>query len=161
MASFEGRCSKHNPVAFSPGKRNYSKCENTVGLVINMDIESCPVTTAIDVIAGKWKPLILYHLKNGNLSFGELLRRIPQGSCKVLTEQPRQLSAEGVVSRKYYSGRVLHTEYLLTEYGKSLRPILTALASWGGEHRKRKQIEKNQPEDIEVCATEIGKTAYR
>lgn len=115
-----------------------------------MDIESCPVKSAIDVIGGKWKPLILHHLKGGRLRFGELLRRIPQGSRKVLTEQLRQLSAEGIVGRKYYSGRVLHTEYFLTEYGKTLRPILALLAAWGAAHKKRTGETQNLHEDIEL-----------
>lgn len=106
-----------------------------------MDIESCPVKAAIDVIGGKWKPLILYHLKGGSLRFGVLLRRIPQGSRKVLTEQLRQLAAEGIVGRRLYSGRVLHTEYFLTDYGETLRPILSSLASWGKKHKQR-QLNK-------------------
>lgn len=102
-----------------------------------MDIESCPVKAAIEVIGGKWKPLILYHLKDRSLRFGELLRLIPQGSRKVLTEQLRQLSAEGIVGRRRYDGKVLHTEYSLTNYGKTLRPVLSALASWGEKHKKQ------------------------
>src|SRR6266702_6251905 len=104
-----------------------------------MDIESCPVKAAIDVVGGKWKPLILFELKKGSLRFGELLRRIPQGSRKVLTEQLRQLAAEGIVERRDCSGAVLHTEYFLTAYGETLRPILSALAHWGAEHQKRVQ----------------------
>lgn len=115
-----------------------------------MDIESCPVKTAIDVIGGKWKPLILFELKKGSLRFGELLRRIPQGSRKVLTEQLRELAAEGIVGRRDYSGTVLHTEYFLTEYGETLRPILASLARWGIEHKKR--TERNELELQQVVS---------
>lgn len=127
---------------------------------MKMDIESCPVKAAIDVIGGKWKPLILYHLKGGSLRFGELLRRIPQGSRKVLTEQLRQLSSEGIVGRKLYPGRVLHTEYFLTEYGKTLRPILSTLASWGEKHKKRGSVgrEKSQSESC-LIGSDTKRTA--
>ena len=101
-----------------------------------MRIEDCPVKTAIDVIGGKWKPLILRELKDHPQRFGELRRSIPGVRHKVLIEQLRQLEEEGILTRTIHPGKVLQTEYRLSEYGETLRPALTALAAWGADHRK-------------------------
>jgi len=93
------------------------------------------VKSAIDVIGGKWKPLILFTLKDGVIRFEELKRRVPGSSQKVLTEQLRQLEADGVVRRRVLPGAVPHTEYSLSTYGETLRPVLKALAHWGSAHR--------------------------
>ena len=104
-----------------------------------MQLEECNVKALIDVIAGKWKPLILRELKADPRRFGELRRAIPGVRHKVLTEQLRELEAEGIVSRTVQAGSVLHTEYQLTEYGGTLKPILQQMADWGLRHRQRKE----------------------
>ena len=104
-----------------------------------MRIDECPVKTAIDVIGGKWKPLILYALKDETLRFEQLKRCVPGSSQKVLTEQLRQLRACDVVERKEISSRLPHTEYRLTRYGQTLLPALAALAEWGARHRELKR----------------------
>ena len=106
-----------------------------------MRIDECPVKTAVDVIGGKWKPLILYALKDQTLRFEQLKRCVPGASQKVLTEQLRQLRACDVVERKEISSRLPHTEYRLTPYGQTLLPALAALAEWGARHRARKRQE--------------------
>jgi DNA-binding HxlR family transcriptional regulator len=79
----------------------------------------CPVSLALRVIAGKWKPLILRELKSGNsLRYGQLLRRIPEASQKVLTSQLRQLERDGLVERTIYHETILRTQYALTPYGR-------------------------------------------
>ena len=100
-----------------------------------MRIEDCPVKTALDVIGGKWKPLILFALKEETLRFGELRRRIPGATHKVLTEQLRQLEASAVIQRSVVPDAQPHTEYSLSAYGRTLRPVLTLLAEWGSAHR--------------------------
>jgi len=85
---------------------------------------------------GKWKPLILNELKDGKLRFGQLRRRIPEASHKVLTEQLRQLEQTGILQRTIYHETVVRSEYELTPYGESLRPILFALCEWGIRHRR-------------------------
>lgn len=101
-----------------------------------MRLEDCPVKAAVDVIGGKWKPLILRELKDHPRHFGELRRAIPGIRHKVLTEQLRQLEAEDIVVRTVYGGTVSRTEYRLTAYGMTLRPILNALAEWGEKHAR-------------------------
>ena len=100
-----------------------------------MRLEECPVKAAIDVIGGKWKPLILFALKDGVLRFEELKRRVPGSTQKVLTEQLRQLEASAIVQRSVLPGAQPHTEYSLSAYGETLRPALLALAEWGANHR--------------------------
>jgi DNA-binding HxlR family transcriptional regulator len=100
-----------------------------------MKIDECPVKTAIDVIGGKWKPLILYALKKDALRFGELRRQVPGSTHKVLIEQLRQLEADGIVERTLVVGSPPGAEYRLSPYGETLHPVLEALAHWGMKHR--------------------------
>lgn len=98
----------------------------------------CPVTVALSAIAGKWKPLILRELKSSrNLRFGQLQRRIPEASQKVLTSQLRQLERDGLVQRAVFHETILRTQYSLTLYGSTLRPVLEELARWGMKHKNR------------------------
>jgi len=97
----------------------------------------CPVSAALVVMNGKWKPLILRELKSGTLRYGQLQRRIPEVSQKVLTAQLRQLERDGIVQRSIHHETVLRTQYALTPYGESLRPALLALAIWGQKHQRR------------------------
>jgi len=110
-----------------------AKCKASAELP--MDMDRCPVRTTIDVIDGKWKPLIVYQLKVGKQRFGRLRRSIPEAPRKVLTEQLREMERDGLVQRKV-SRRPLEVEYSLTEYGETLVPILTLMAEWGERHKK-------------------------
>ncbi|MBB5856750.1 winged helix-turn-helix transcriptional regulator [Amycolatopsis umgeniensis] len=91
----------------------------------------CAVELAVDVIGGKWKPVILAHLKEGVHRYGELRRRMPDVSEKMLTQHLRELEADGLVHRESREGRVPHVEYRLTDEGERLRPALEALYDWG------------------------------
>ncbi len=91
----------------------------------------CPVELTVKVLAGKWKPVILAHLKEGALRYGELRSRAPKLSDKVLTEPLRSLEQEGLVRRRDVSGDRTYAVYELTERGNSLRPVLDALYAWG------------------------------
>jgi DNA-binding HxlR family transcriptional regulator len=102
-----------------------------------MRIDECPVKATVDVIGGKWKPLILRELKDGPRRFGILRRAISGMRHKVLTEQLKQLEAEGIVSRTEHPGVLPHTEYKLSEYGETLRPILVLMAEWGLHHQAK------------------------
>jgi DNA-binding HxlR family transcriptional regulator len=106
-----------------------------------MRIDDCPVKTALDVIGGKWKPLILFALKDQTLRFEQLRRSVPGCTQKVLTEQLRQLMSCEIVDRAEMPGTQPHTEYRLSAYGQTLRPALAALAEWGACHRKRVRQE--------------------
>jgi DNA-binding HxlR family transcriptional regulator len=104
-----------------------------------MLLKDCPVSTTLRFISGKWKPIILYELKTGPLSFGELLRRIPEASHKVLTEQLRQLQAAGIITKTIFTQSVVRSQYRLSELGQTLRPILNQLARWGEEAKQRQR----------------------
>lgn len=105
-----------------------------------MLLEECPVSVALKAIGGKWKPLLLRELKTGAHRYGELRRRVPEASHKVMTEQLRQLEASGIVERRVVPGSMPGMEYRLTEYGRTLRPILTDLSKWGEAHRARMDL---------------------
>ena len=91
----------------------------------------CPVELSLDLLGGKWKPVILARLKDRPLSYGELRRLIPDLSDKVLTERLKGLEAQGLVTRLRSAGRPARVRYSLTARGESLRPVLQALYSWG------------------------------
>ena len=95
------------------------------------------MTTAIGVIAGKWKPTILCEIREGARRFSDLKRDIAGISEKVLTQHLRDLEADGiVVRREFYDGAVQATEYAFTAYGRTLIPALNALAVWGQGHQR-------------------------
>ena len=100
-----------------------------------MLLEECPISFTLRVLRGKWKPLILNELKGGTLRYGELRRRVPEASQKVMTAQLRQLERCGVICRMVHHDTVLRSEYGLTDFGRSLRPALSALSTWGSRHR--------------------------
>jgi len=103
-----------------------------------MKLSECPVRATADVIDGKWKPMIVNALKAKPLRFGQLLRALPEASRKVATAQLRELEREGVISRTAFGKRWERVEYSLTEYGKTLLPVLTLMADWGLKHQSRK-----------------------
>jgi DNA-binding HxlR family transcriptional regulator len=101
-----------------------------------MRLSECPVRATIDVIEGKWKPIVVNALKAGSLRFGQLRRHVPEATRKVLTEQLRELEKDQVVTRKVLGRRWERVEYALTPYGRSLVPVLTLMAKWGKKHKK-------------------------
>jgi DNA-binding HxlR family transcriptional regulator len=100
-----------------------------------MRLKDCLVRTTVDVLEGKWKPIILFALKGGARRFGELRREVPEAAQKVLTEQLRELEGDGVLARKIKPGKTPEVQYSLTSYGRTLMPILRAMAEWGRRHR--------------------------
>src|SRR5262245_50958553 len=106
---------------------------------------SCPVEAAIDVIGGKWKPLILWWLHQGTLRFAELRRKMPRITEKMLTQHLRELEADGIVHRHVYPTVPPKVEYSLTEYGLSLKRALRAICDWGRTHMERTGAEELSP----------------
>ena len=92
---------------------------------------NCPVDAVLGVIGGKYKPIILYHLIDSTLRFGELRKYMPQATAKMLTQQLRELEADGIVHREVYPVVPPKTEYSLTEFGRTFIPVLTAMCEWG------------------------------
>jgi len=106
-----------------------------------MDLHECPVRVAVDVIGGKWKPVILFYLGDGSRRFSELRRLIPAATQKMLTQQLRELERDGIIDRKVYPVVPPKVEYTLSAYGKTLEPLLEAMCDWGRKHQAR--LEKN------------------
>jgi DNA-binding HxlR family transcriptional regulator len=100
------------------------------------DLNDCPVTTAIDVIGGKWKVIILYQLRGKTLRFGELKQVIPKITQKMLSQQLRELEKNKLVIRKVYAEVPPKVEYTSTELAEKLNPALDMLCQWGGEYQK-------------------------
>ncbi len=94
----------------------------------------CPVTGMLQLIGGKWKPVILYCLKSEKRRFGEISARIPGLSRKVLTEQLKELEEDGLLKRKQFNEIPPRVEYELTALGRSLSPVLNEMEKWGMEH---------------------------
>ncbi|WP_047981624.1 winged helix-turn-helix transcriptional regulator [Ornithinibacillus contaminans] len=93
------------------------------------------IETALDILIGKWKPVILFHIiENDVLRFSELQRLIPEITKKMLTSQLRELEYHDIVHRKVYPQVPPKVEYSITEYGKSLLPLLSTMHKWGLSH---------------------------
>jgi DNA-binding HxlR family transcriptional regulator len=95
---------------------------------------SCPVELSMDLIAGKWKLLIMYHLRKKTRRFGELQKKIPNVTQKMLTQQLRELEADGIVHREVYPVVPPKVEYSLTPFGESFKPVLNMMLVWGHEY---------------------------
>lgn len=95
---------------------------------------SCPVEATLQLIGGKYKSLILWHLMNETLRYSELHRKMPWATDKMLAQQLRELEKDQLIIRTVYPVIPPKTEYALTEFGKSLSPILVAMKDWGDEY---------------------------
>lgn len=100
------------------------------------ELPACPVETTLTLIGNKWKVLILRDLISGTKRFGELQRSIGKISQKVLTSNLREMEADALVERKVYAEVPPRVEYSLTELGRSLKPILDSLWTWGETYKK-------------------------
>jgi DNA-binding HxlR family transcriptional regulator len=95
------------------------------------------VQATLSVLGGKWKILILWHLKDQTRRFGELKRLMPEITEKMLIQQLRELASDGIVDRTVYAEVPPKVEYSFTSYGRSLEPVLHALCNWGEVHLSR------------------------
>src|SRR5471030_2972265 len=97
----------------------------------NLKTFNCPVEATISLIGGKYKAIILFHLISETLRFNELQKLIPQSTPKMLTQQLRELEGDGLLVRTVYPVVPPKTEYLLSEFGESIIPILNAMCDLG------------------------------
>ncbi len=97
----------------------------------SMTLEDCPVTFTMRKIGGKWKPIILFLISNGENRFGKLQRGIEGISKQMLTKQLRELEADGILKRTIYAEIPPRVEYFITELGASLMPIIVCMKDWG------------------------------
>jgi DNA-binding HxlR family transcriptional regulator len=96
--------------------------------------DDCPITASIEVVGGKWKPIIIWGLLKGPKRFGELSHLIPGMALKVLSRQLKELEAHGVVIRTPYPEVPPRVEYSLTEKGLALKGIMESLSNWSQEY---------------------------
>ena len=97
----------------------------------------CPVEACLEVVGGKWKGVILFHLFGGTKRFNELMRLMPDVTQRMLTKQLRELEADHIVARKVYPEVPPKVEYTLTEFGQTLAPVLKVVQQWGTEYIER------------------------
>ena len=110
-------------------------------ILMPFDPDYCPFTAAWRVIGGKWKGVLWWRLSLGIGRFLQLQRSVPQISRKVLAQELRELERDGVVQRRDVAGTVPMVEYSLTDYGRSLAPVITAICGWGQRHLDRRPAE--------------------
>ena len=104
-------------------------------------IDTCPVAATLELIGGKYKALILWHLADGKLRFSQLQKLVQRATPKMLTQQLRELENQQLIHREVFPVIPPHVEYSLTELGKSLLPILVAMRDWGAGYMKSKNLE--------------------
>lgn len=97
---------------------------------------TCPIDVALKFVGGKYKAIILYHLFQKTLRFSQLRQLIPKATQKVLTQQLRELESDGVIHREVYPVVPPKTEYSITEFGKKLYPIISAMSDFGKDFLK-------------------------
>lgn len=101
----------------------------------------CPIDATLSIIGGKYKSIILYNLFKKTLRYNELQKLMPQATPKMLTQQLRDLEEAGVISRIVYPVVPSKTEYSITEYGRTLEPILQEMHKWGRTYMGDKIID--------------------
>jgi DNA-binding HxlR family transcriptional regulator len=97
----------------------------------------CSVETALDLIGGRWKGVVLFWLLSGRKRFGELRRQLPNCTQRMLTLQLRELEEDGLVTRTVYAEVPPRVEYELTVLGHTLEPVLRGLCAWGAAYKEQ------------------------
>lgn len=113
-----------------------------------MNDPHCPVETTLEIIGGKWKTVILFHLQERTLRFSELKRSIPAITQKMLAQQLRELEQDGILHRKVYPQVPPKVEYRLTDLGISLAPIIEAMRRWGKHYQTRTRGQRPRVIDV-------------
>jgi DNA-binding HxlR family transcriptional regulator len=103
--------------------------------------DQCPIKATVDVIGGRWKPLILFYLLDQPKRFSALRKDIPSVTAQMLTLQLRQLEADGIVARTIHAEVPVRVEYTLTTYGRTLSTLLRGMRKWGEQHLNRRYQE--------------------
>lgn len=108
---------------------------------------ACPVEFTLDVIGGKWKGVILYHLIEGTKRFNEFRRICPNITQRMLTLQLRELEEDGIIHREVYQQVPPKVEYSLTEFGRTLEPIILLMKQWGDTYKNSPHFQVDQQEN--------------
>jgi DNA-binding HxlR family transcriptional regulator len=112
---------------------------------VRPDWHYCEVATTLEVIGGRCKAVILFHLMDGTKRFGELRRKLPGVTQRMMTLQLRELERDGVVHRMVYAEVPPKVEYSLPEFGRSLIPVLIAMRDWGRSQRATLAATREAP----------------
>ena len=110
----------------------------------------CDVEATLSVIGGRWKPVLVCHLLDGRKRFGELRRLTPNATQRMITLQLRELEADRVLDRHVYAEVPPRVEYEVTEFGRSLAPVIASMQEWGRAFKARRladEAERGQSED--------------
>lgn len=109
----------------------------------NIRVFNCNMELTLDIIGGKWKPIIIYHVGNNEkMRYGELKRLIPSINERVLSRELRELEQKGIVTREEFKEKVLRVEYSLTDIGNDVLPLLNSLTEWGNKYTKNTLFNK-------------------
>lgn len=117
--------------------------ENGNGSCCRQEETHCPVEATIRLIGGKYKSLILWKLAGGTLRFSQLKREVSCATPKMLTQQLRELEADGLIVREVFPVVPPKVEYSLTDFGQSIRPVLEAMYDWGSGYLARQGLAAN------------------
>ena len=104
---------------------------------------NCPVSATLNLVGGKYKALILWHLAEKKLRFSQLNKLIPGATAKMLTQQLREMEAQNLIHREVYPVVPPKVEYSLTDLGVSLMPVLVAMRNWGADYLRSQNITSN------------------
>lgn len=104
---------------------------------------NCPVSATLNLVGGKYKALILWHLAEKKLRFSQLNKLIPGATAKMLTQQLREMEAQNLIHREVYPVVPPTVEYSLTDLGVSLMPVLVAMRNWGADYLRSQNITSN------------------
>lgn len=111
-------------------------------MIAKKDLPACPVATTVGIIGNKWKLLIIRDILTGAKRFGELKKSLEGISQKVLTDCLRSMEQDGILNRTVYPEVPPRVEYSLSELGETMRPIISAMESWGKEYKEIIESEK-------------------
>ncbi|MYV16039.1 winged helix-turn-helix transcriptional regulator [Furfurilactobacillus milii] len=110
--------------------------------------EGCPVESTLQIISGKWKSVILYHIIQENICrFSQFQRWMPECSHRMLALQLAELEEDGVVQKRVYPVIPPKTEYRLTDFGKTLVPVIDAMEKWGNFYNQVHEEDYSAPLD--------------
>jgi DNA-binding HxlR family transcriptional regulator len=112
--------------------------------------EDCPVETTLEVLTGKWKANILFHLLTGTKRFGELRRLMPKVTQQMLTAHLRELERDGIIHREVYVQVPPKVEYSLTQLGRGLAPVFDKIYEWGAVYLKSTRGSKTGVRGLSV-----------
>ncbi len=104
-------------------------------------IYGCPVEVTLDVLGGKWKTVIMRYLSKQTLRYSQLQQRMPNITQRILTLQLKELERDGMIRRTEFDERVKRVEYSLTDYGKSVEPILELMCEWGKQRMREFDLQ--------------------